>query len=222
MRAVALFICLGIAALALAACGDSGPKITTAVPRTPIPVEPTLESFSLFAADSIVYHLDQRNPEFFQNLAITATVTCPDEFQPRCQGRADGTQIGGFWLGHWRSEAELLSPDGFRDDITNYLNALGQPTLYAIAQRETSILGGEGPAFFAIFTDGAAPGTAVRVVEYVIEEGSWRSPLILDAGPLGDEWTSGECDECYSSWRLWETVAQELTPEPTPSAEATP
>jgi hypothetical protein len=216
VRAVALCVCLALAALALAACGDSGPKITTAVPRTPLPVEPTLESFALFAADSIVYHLQQRNPEFFLELANNDTVTCPDETQPRCEGRPEGSSIGGFWLGHWRSEAELLNPDGIRSDITNYLNALGQPELYAIAQGETSILGGPGPAFYAIITDGAAPGQNVRAIEYVIDGGSWRSPLILDAGPLGEEWTSGECADCYTSWRLWETLTATPTPAATP------
>jgi hypothetical protein len=210
VRATALVACLALAAVALAACGgekDRFANVTFAPGPTPAPVEPTLDSFSFFVAGDITTALGWPDAAFFQQRAITGSLTCPDETQPRCENSVDGAQIGGFWVGPWRSEGTLVTPEDYLNNLTDYLNSLTEPVVYAIAERETSLRGEGGPAFYAVITDAAAPTQAVRVFEFVIEEGSWRSPIQIDAGPLAEEWTSGECEDCYTTWRLWEPAS---------------
>ena len=82
----------------------------------------------------------------------------------------------GVWLAHWQSEGSLLTPEDFRTEVSNYLDSLSAPILFALAtdSRETgSLIGDEPPVFFAIVGQEGDPIDSVRVFELRFAGDEW-------------------------------------------------
>lgn len=166
-----------------------------------------LEGFRVFAGQ-VEAALEGRDVDFFMAIAEMSSMTCPSEFEPRCEGQPGGTVIEGIWHGRWRSEGTLLTSDSFRDEVTAYLDSLSHPTLYAVALLDRyvgGIIG--GPAFFAVAASSDDLLTTTRVFEFVWQDGNWRMPLVMEAPVLAEEWLTGDCDDCYDDWERWEGTA---------------
>jgi len=159
-----------------------------------------MAGFRAFAAQ-IAQALQARDADFFMERTLTSSVTCPNEFVPQCAGQPAGSSVEGIPFGRWHSEGTLLPVDGFQADLVAYLNALGDPTLHAIGTLAQGILA-EGSAFFAVVLSSNEPSTT-RIFEFVLRDGGWRMPAVIEAPILAHEWLSGECLECYDHWERW-------------------
>ena len=222
MRALAL---LGGAALALllgaVACDDATKppflpeasptataQATPTAPLTPLPTAPaapapgSMEDFRAFARQ-IEAAVKAGDAEFFMAAAKSSTIVCPNEFESRCEGQPDGTQIEGIWFGRWRSEGSLFTKDEMRASITAYLNSLSDPTLQAIGRRD-----GAGPvgevSFFAVVASSERPEESTYVFEFIPPGAAWRFASVMEAPVLAEEWLNGSCAECYTDWERWE------------------
>jgi hypothetical protein len=203
--------------LAAAACDDAtkppflpeaSPTATAgATPTAPATPTPTavpeaagMAGFRAFAVQ-IEAAVEARDVDFFLSNAQISTTSCPNDFEPRCQGLPDGATVEGIWLGKWRSHAFLLTPEDFHANLTDYFASLPEPTLIAIAGLER-VVGGVigGPASFAIV---GAPddSTQSTIFQFVSINGTWRFKL---TGGGGQEWLSGDCADCYyDTWEPW-------------------
>jgi hypothetical protein len=166
-----------------------------------------MEGFRLFA-EQIEAALQAGDEEFFFQRAETSSLVCPNEFEPRCSGEADGSSVEGVWLAHWQSEGSLLTPEDFRTEVSDYLDSLSAPILFALAtdSRETgSLIGAEPPVFFAIVGQEGDPVDSVRVFELRFAGAEWRLRVMMTVPGVGqDDWVSGACADCYEDWEPWE------------------
>ena len=222
MRALALLAGASLALLlAAAACDDArkppflpeaSPTATaeatqTAQPTptptaTAAPAPGSMEDFRAIARQ-IETAVKARDAEFFMGIAKSSTIVCPNEFESRCEGQPDGTQIEGVWFGRWRSEGSLFTEDETTASITAYLNALSGPTLQAIGRRDGGGLVGE-VSFFAVVASSEQPEESTYVFEFVHSGGIWQFASVMEAPVLAEEWLNGNCAECYSEWERWE------------------
>ena len=166
-----------------------------------------MDGFRLFAAQ-VEAALQAGDEEFFVQRAETSSLVCPNEFEPRCSGQADGSSVEGVWLAHWQSEGSLLTPEDFRAEVSSYLDSLSAPILFALAtdSRETgSLIGREPPVFFAIAGEDGDALDLVRVFEFGFAEDEWRLRVMMTVPGVGEEdWVSGACADCYEEWERWE------------------
>ena len=217
MRALALLAGGSLALLlATAACDgarkppflpEASPSATAeATPTaaaTPTKATPaSLDSFRTFA-QQIEAAVRGQDAEFFLGIAKSSTIVCPSEFESRCGGQPDGTQIQGVWFGRWRSEGSLLTSDEMRATITAYLNSLADPALHAIGRREGAGLVGQ-VSFFAVVVSSEQPVNSTYVFEFVPSGVDWRFASVMEAPVLAEEWLFGECGDCYDQWERWE------------------
>jgi len=218
VRALSLLSGVALSTAVLTAC-DGGvteppflpetsptPTVETTLTPEPTPtVSPAdLESFRAFAPQ-VETALEARDVDFFLEIAMTSTITCPDEFEPRCEGQPPGTIVEGIWLGRWQIEASLLTRDSFRERLAAYLESLANPTVYAIGQLSGDVGGTvETPAFFAVVGSPDDLPNTTAVFEFEMMEGAWRMPLVSEISVLTEEWLSGKCTECYDHWERWE------------------
>jgi hypothetical protein len=166
-----------------------------------------MDGFRLFATQ-VEAALQAGDEEFFVQRAETSNLVCPNEFEPRCSGQADGASVEGVWLAHWQSEGSLVTPDDFRTEVSNHLDSLSAPILFALAtdSREGgSLIGQEPPVFFAIVGEDGDPLASVRVFEFAFVEDEWRLRVMMTVPGVGQEdWVSGTCADCYEEWERWE------------------
>lgn len=164
-----------------------------------------IESFRVFARQ-VEAALEGRDADFFMAIAETSSMTCPSEFEPRCEGQPEGTVIEGIWHGRWRSEGSLQTPDEMVAALVSYLGSLADPSLHAIGLREGAGLVGE-LSFFAVVASSDEPEESTYVFEFVPSGGAWRFASVMEAPVLAEEWLSGDCDDCYDHWERWEGTA---------------
>ncbi len=196
-------------AVAVTAC-DGGLTEAPFLPQAPpgpgggTPERAPLQFFRGFSPQ-VQAAVESRDVDFFLDSAQTSTLTCPNEFEPRCEGQPEGAEIEGIAFGRWRSERSLLTPEEFRGNLTAYLDSLPDPALYALARPERDI-GGliGGPAFFAVAVSSDNPSNTTRIFGFVFLDGEWRMSLMMEAPVLAEEWLSGECSDCYDQWERWE------------------
>jgi hypothetical protein len=165
-----------------------------------------MEGFRLFAGQ-IEAAIRAGDEEFFLQRAETSTLVCPNEFEPRCSGQADGSSVEGIWLAHWQSEGSLLTLEDFGSEVSNYLDSLSAPILLALAtdSRATgSLVGDEPPVFFAIVGEEGDPVDLVRVFELRFAGQEWRVKVMMTVPVGNDDWVSGACADCYEDWERWE------------------
>ena len=175
MRALALLASASLVLLVTAAACDGARKppflpegsptataeaTPTTVPTpsptaTAAPAPGSMEDFRVFA-QQIEAAVKARDAEFFMGIAKSSTIICPNEFESRCEGQPDGTEIEGVWFGRWHSEGSLFSEDEMRAAIMAYLNPLADPTLHAIGRRDGAGLVGE-VSFFAVAASSEQP-----------------------------------------------------------------
>ena len=216
MRALSLLSGAALSVAVLAACDGGGTESPSLPEESPTPVEQTaatpeptptavpadMESFRTFA-EKVETAIEERDAEFFVASAKMSVVVCPNEFEPRCEGQPPETAIEGIWLGRWRSEGSLQTPDEMMGALAAYLNSLAEPSLHAIGLREGAGLVGER-SFFAVVASSDEPGDSTYVFEFVPSDSAWRFASVMEAPVLADEWLSGECAECYDHWERWE------------------
>ena len=169
---------------------------------TAAPAPGSMEDFRAIARQ-IEAAVKARDAEFFMGIAKSSTIVCPNEFESRCEGQPDGTQIEGVWFGRWRSEGSLFTEDEMRASITAYLNSLADPTLHAIGRRDGAGLVGQ-VSFFAVVVSAERPGESTYVFEFVPRGAAWSFASVMEAPVLAEEWLSGGCGECYAEWERWE------------------
>ena len=176
------------------------PTPSPAATGTPAPG--SMEDFRAFAKQ-IEAAVRAGDAGFFMGMAKSSTIICPNEFESRCEGLPDATQIQGIWFGRWRSEGSLFSEDQMRASITAYLNSLSGPALHAIGRRDGAGLVGQ-VSFFAVVASSERPEESTYVFEFVHSGGNWRFASEMEAPVLAEEWLSGGCAECYTEWERWE------------------
>jgi len=221
VRALALLVAVSLSLTIVVACDgakeppflpETSPTATaeatpTAQPTpspaaTGTPAPGSMEDFRAFA-QQIEAAVRAGDAGFFMGMAKSSTIICPNEFESRCEGRPDGTQIEGVWFGRWHSEGSLLSEDEMRAAISTYLDSLADPALHAIGRRDGAGLVGQ-VSFFAVVVSAERPGESTYVFEFVPRGAAWSFASVMEAPVLAEEWLSGGCGECYAEWERWE------------------
>jgi hypothetical protein len=179
------------------------PTPTSVATPTAVPEEGGMTGFRAFAR-KIEAAVKARDAEFFMGIARISTIVCPSEFEARCEGQPDGSEVHGINVGFWRSEGTIVEPDQFRQDVASYLDSLAQPTLHAIGRRANPLGAAQGPAFLAVVVSADDPQNTTRVFEFIFTDEGWRMSLDLRVSALAEEWLSGGCRECYAEWERWE------------------
>ena len=167
-----------------------------------------IEGFRAFAPQ-IQAAVQSADADFFLDRAEISTTTCPNEFEPRCDGQPEGATFDGIWLAYWRSEGSLLTVEQMRDELSGYLESLSTPELRALAfdsrEGEGSHITGPTPVSYAVISGEGDPAETTRIIEFKFSEGEWRTRVLMVGGPLSEEdWLSGTCTDCYEEWERWE------------------
>lgn len=209
-----------IVAVAFIACGGDDasdpttPTVTPTPTSTPQPPPPggagIFEEFRPYALE-IESALKARDAEFFVKAVDLVRTECPNEFEPQCDGKADGTIIEGVPAGHWRSEGSLLTVADFRTNVRDYLSNLEQPSLYALAAWEGEGGLSRGPGVLAIVMSADDP-SSTRVFAFARDGDDWVLRTMLIVPILAEEWLSGDCRDCYHDWQRWEGESVQLSP----------
>jgi len=197
------------------------PTSAVTVPASsPTPEVHDLEGFKQFAA-KIVEAVASRSGQLFAERARESSTKCAgtEELGP-CAGKPAGTELEGVWWGLWRTDAvELHTLETIASDFESFVAdaeagegdgfGAGNAVLYALAHDRPGVFG-EGEAFYAIVTgifegdEGLERGIAAY--QFSFDGERWRLYSVIEAGPLYEEWLSGECGDCYDQWERWEDV----------------
>lgn len=177
------------------------PTVTVGVPDDTVAPPADFESFRRLAPE-IETAIRGRNADFFLGVAQTSSVTCPHEFEPRCEGQPEGTVVEGVSLGFWRSEGSLLTREEMRDDLAQYFRSLNEPALHALAWGPEA--DAAGPTAYAVAVSTDDPENTTRVLGFVPQDGAWRMLQVIVVPVLADEWLSGDCTDCYDHWERWD------------------
>jgi hypothetical protein len=187
---------------------------------SPTPEVHDLDGFKRFAAN-IVEAVATRSGQLFAERARESSTKCAgtEELGP-CAGKPAGTELEGVWWGLWRTDAvELHPPDTIASDFESFVAdaeagesdgfGAGSAALYALAHNRPGVFG-EGEAYYAILT-GIFEGDAgmerrIAAYQFSFDGERWRLYSVIEAGPLYEEWLSGECPDCYDQWERWEGV----------------
>jgi len=179
-----------------------------------------LDGFKQFATN-IVEAVESRSGQLFAERARESSAKCAgtEELGP-CAGKPAGTELEGVWWGLWRTDAvELHPPDTIASDFESFVAdaeagesdgfGAGNAALYALAHNRPGVFG-EGEAYYAVMT-GIFEGDAgmerrIAAYQFSFDGERWRLYSVIEAGPLYEEWLSGECADCYDQWERWEGV----------------
>jgi hypothetical protein len=159
------------------------------------PSPPTFEEFAVLIADSV----QSGSSELFLQNPILTEFECPNKLLGDCGNGPEPTVIQSLVLARWRSEGYPATEAEFEAALSEYY-AKG-PRIVALAVKESE--GDEGtPTYYAITAaEDDAESTAIFSFKQI--DGEFRLHSFMLAPVLGEDWTSGECGECYDQWDPW-------------------